>query len=254
MEEYQKLFSRFLAVEDILFFGENLNLKDGRPTPYFVNMGKCNSAVLLWTLGHHFSKAIRQKLPAVVNTIFGPSYKASSIAVATSFALMHDLGLNFKFDYDRKEAKTHGDASGKEKLMVTCGIEDYANIVILDDVATSMVTKYETLKKIDLEVKNRQLANVNISGILVGVDREQTTAVYRDPGDNSTVVLGEKGQNARIDFTNDTKIPVYAIARIRDIIDHLYDTRTPVLQNNRKEPISNQTMDTFRKYMETYGV
>src|SRR3989339_373771 len=39
MEEYQKKFAKFLANSGALFFADNLTLKDGRPTPYFVNIG-----------------------------------------------------------------------------------------------------------------------------------------------------------------------------------------------------------------------
>jgi orotate phosphoribosyltransferase len=39
MEQYQEEFANILATNNILFFEEGLMLKDGRPSPYFVNMG-----------------------------------------------------------------------------------------------------------------------------------------------------------------------------------------------------------------------
>jgi orotate phosphoribosyltransferase len=38
MEAYKKRFARTLADTGALFFDKDLILKDGRPTPYFVNM------------------------------------------------------------------------------------------------------------------------------------------------------------------------------------------------------------------------
>jgi orotate phosphoribosyltransferase len=37
MEEYKKKLATILAETGALFFDKNLVLKDGRPTPYFVN-------------------------------------------------------------------------------------------------------------------------------------------------------------------------------------------------------------------------
>jgi orotate phosphoribosyltransferase len=254
MEQYQRDFSEFLAENKILFFGNDLTLKDGRPTPYFVNMGKCKTGDLLVELGEFYAGGVNSNFSANINTIFGPSYKGSMIAVATVMGLSTKHGRNLQVEYDRKEAKTHGDAGNKQKLMVTGSIDDYARIAVVDDVATSMATKYEALRKIDMEVKERELSQVHVSGFLVGVNREQTTAVYKTPGDNSTVVLGAKGKDAIREFMDATGKPVYSIANITEIVNYLFNERVPVQQNRTKEPISNQTMDVFREYMETYGV
>ena len=260
MEQYQKEFSEFLAENQILFFGNDLTLKDGRPSPYFVNMGQCNNGKLLLGLGGFYADGIKSKFSAQINTIFGPSYKGSMIATATVLGLATKHGRNLFVEYDRKEAKTHGYASKKQKLMVTGAISDYAHIVIVDDVATSMTTKYEALDKIAAEVKSRKLTDVNVRGFLVGVDREQTTPVYRDPNDKTTLILGEKGYDAKDNFEEDTAKPVYSIAKITEVVNYLFNERIPVLKkglkrrDDRYEVISNQTMDVFRKYMETYGV
>jgi len=55
MEDYQKRFSEFLANSGALFFKEGFILKDGRPTPYFVNSrvswsGKSPSTTVLYLL------------------------------------------------------------------------------------------------------------------------------------------------------------------------------------------------------------
>jgi len=48
MEEYKKRLALTLAETGALFFDKNLVLKDGRPTPYFVNMGMFRPAGSAW--------------------------------------------------------------------------------------------------------------------------------------------------------------------------------------------------------------
>ncbi|MBW1713194.1 MAG: orotate phosphoribosyltransferase, partial [Deltaproteobacteria bacterium] len=43
MTSYQDGLARFLARSGALFFAPGLKLKDGRPTPYFVNLGRINT-------------------------------------------------------------------------------------------------------------------------------------------------------------------------------------------------------------------
>jgi len=62
MEEYKKRLSLALAETGALFFDKGLVLKDGRPTPYFVNIGKFNTGRLLLELGS-FSQKCLQKNP-----------------------------------------------------------------------------------------------------------------------------------------------------------------------------------------------
>ncbi|RLB20035.1 MAG: orotate phosphoribosyltransferase, partial [Deltaproteobacteria bacterium] len=44
-----------LAETGALFFDKDLILKDGRPTPYFVNLGKFNTGRLSLELGSFFA-------------------------------------------------------------------------------------------------------------------------------------------------------------------------------------------------------
>ena len=109
MEEYKRRFAEILAQTGALFFAENLQLKDGRPTPYFVNMGKFRSGRLNFEMGALFADMLMQReLIQRVNVIVGPSYKGSAIANATVNALWIKHGQDMLFDYDRKEAKQRG--------------------------------------------------------------------------------------------------------------------------------------------------
>jgi orotate phosphoribosyltransferase len=251
MEDYKKRLARILAETGALFFDKNLILKDGRPTPYFVNMAMFKTGRLSLELGSFFSDMMVTK-DLVKNTdiILGPSYKGSSIAVATAISLWKEHGLDVAFDYDRKEAKTHGEATASKSIFVNRTFFDGCRIFIVDDVATSMRTKYDLLEKIIVEAKGRKM-QFKVVGIGIAIDREQTTAVYDKAG---KVVLGQKGENAIQDFISKSSIPVYCIAGVKEIIEYLYREKIPVMVQGRRVEIDEKTKAEFDKYIEIYGV
>ena len=55
MEEYKKKLARCLAETGALFFDNNLVLKDGRPTPYFINMAMFKTGRLSLEMGSFFA-------------------------------------------------------------------------------------------------------------------------------------------------------------------------------------------------------
>ena len=59
MDEYKKSLARTLAETGALFFDRNLVLKDGRPTPYFVNMAMFKTGRLSLELGSFFASMIK---------------------------------------------------------------------------------------------------------------------------------------------------------------------------------------------------
>ena len=88
MEEYKKRLARTLAKTGALFFDENLFLKDGRPTPYFVNMAMFKTGRLSLDMGSFFAGMMAsQGLVKETDIILGPSYKGSAIALSTVIAL-----------------------------------------------------------------------------------------------------------------------------------------------------------------------
>ncbi len=113
LKPYQQRLARLLAGCGALFFAPDLRLKDGRPTPYFVNLGKLNTGRLALEMGRCFAGWIAEQGLAGQNpVILGPSYKGSALALATAMCLWQDEAAELYFDYDRKEAKTHGEAAG----------------------------------------------------------------------------------------------------------------------------------------------
>lgn len=251
MEDYQKRLALILAETGALFFDENLILKDGRPTPYFVNLGMFRTGRLSMEMGSFFAEMMVERgLVNETDIILGPSYKGSAIALATAIALYVNHGWELFFEYDRKEAKTHGEGSQSGSLFVNRSLFDGCRVLIVDDVATSMGTKVDLLKSVEAEAGAQKL-EVNVIGIAIAIDREQTTAVYDEQG---RVVPNQKGKNAIQDFVKTTGVPVYTVAGIKEIIDFLYRGRIPIMINGNRMPIDESTKSRFDAYMETYGI
>lgn len=251
METYKQRLAETLAETGGLFFDRALFLKDGRPTPYFVNLGMFRTGRLSMELGSYFAAMmVARGLAAETDIVLGPSYKGSAIALATVIALHAHHGHDLRFEYDRKEAKTHGEVSRSGSLFVNRTFFDGCRVFVVDDVATSMGTKYDLLDKIRGEAEAGHMS-VRINGIGIAVDREQTTAVYDE---NGRVLAGERGEDAIQAFVRKTGIPVFAVAGIREIIDHLFEAQVPVLIQGERRPIDKETRSLFEAYMETYGV
>ena len=250
MEDYKKRLADILAETGALFFDKGLILKDGRPTPYFVNFGMFRTGRLSMELGSFFADMMSVKgLVDKTDIILGPSYKGSAIALATAIALYTRHGRDLFFEYDRKEEKTHGEGSRKSSLMVNRTLFNGCRVFIVDDVATSMGTKHELLERLRIEAEADKIS-VNVSGIGIAVDREQTSAVYDG---NGKVIPDRKGENAIEDFTARTGIQVYPVAGIKEIMKYLYEEKVPVLINGSRRPIDKETKSAFDGYIKTYG-
>ncbi len=251
MEEYKKEFALTLAQTGALFFDDGLVLKDGRPTPYFVNMAMFRTGRLAIKLGSFYAGMMAsQGLVEKTDIIMGPSYKGSSIALATAVALWQDYGKELLFDYDRKEAKTHGEASSTKSLLVNRSLFEDCRVFIVDDVATSMATKIDLLDKLKAEADALRI-HYEVVGVGIGVDREQTTAVYDEQG---KVKVGDKGVNAIEEFVKETGVRVFPVARISEVVRFLYEARVPVRIKDQMRPIDGSTKAGFDKYLEMYGV
>lgn len=250
MEEYQKTLARLLAESGGLFFQEGLRLKDGRPTPYFVNLGVFRTGRLALELGRCFSLWIHhQGLDQDLDCIVGPSYKGSAIAQATAIALYELHGKEVAYDYDRKEAKTHGEATGHGYLFVTGAALQGGKVLIIDDVGTSMSTKLELLKKLSW-LKPRLERPMELLGVVLAVDREQTQAVYDAQG---RVREGVRGPDAMESFRQESGLEVWSLLGIRQALDYLYKEGIPVLIQGEMRPLDELTMQIAREYLELYG-
>ncbi len=251
MEPYKQRLSKTLAESGALFFDQGLRLKDGRPTPYFVNMGMFRTGRLAMDLGGYFADMMVEKgLAGSTDIIIGPSYKGSAIALSTAVALYRGHGVDLLFDYDRKEAKTHGEGSLGRSVLVNRTLFHGCRLFMVDDVATSMGTKVELMERVRAEAEVRGM-EIRWTGVGIGVDREQTTAVYDDQGRP----LERAGEEDAIgSFSARTGVPVFCVAGIRDIVEYIYEQGIPVLIGGEKRPLDRETKARFDSYLEVYGV
>ena len=250
LKRYQQEFARFLAETGSLFFRQGLVLKDGRPSPYFVNMGRLCTGKLSFRLGSFFTRLLLEsnRLPEV-DIILGPSYKGSAIAQSMAITLWTEHQKELYFEYDRKEIKAYGEASGQKNLMVNNTFFEGCGLWIVDDVGTSMATKYELLDKITQEREQKKIS-VRLVGLCLGIDRQQTTACYDAAG---KVLLGKKGEDALRQFTQRTGVPVYAIAPISELVEYLFEEQIPVQIEGSRQPISADLKRIFDDYLKEYG-
>jgi orotate phosphoribosyltransferase len=181
----------FFISEDVLTFGD-FTLKSGRKSPYFFNTGKLCSGKQLATLGKLFAEKLEmeQKFSAAT-VVFGSAYKGIPIAVATSIALADTDRSDIRSVSDRKEAKTHGDASAFLGV-----IKQGDKAVIVDDVITTGGTKYEAIQKL-------REAGCEPLGFIIAFDRVE-------PAEGSTLTAKEV-------FEKETGLPIYALANVNDV-------------------------------------
>ena len=133
--------------------------------------------------------------------------------------------------------------------MVNNTFSDGCGLWIVDDVGTSMATKYDLLEKIDQETVNRNIS-IRLVGLCLGVDRQQTTACYDEAG---KIILGKKGVDAIRKFTKNTGVPVFSLAPIfRGDAIPLRGT-DPVLIEGERRPISPSLKKVFDDYLAEYG-
>ena len=251
MKSYQKDLAVLLAKSQALFFKDGLTLKDGRPTPYFVNFGLFRTGRLISELGRIMADfLIDRGLAETFDVLVGPSYKGSALAVATVDALWKNHQIDKDFDYDRKEAKSHGEASLKAAKFVTGALCDNCNVLIIDDVVTTMATKFELLSSLTDEATARG-HSYNPTGVVLYMDRQQTTAVYDKKGQP---ILGEKGQNAVENFQATTGLPIHTLLGVKDTVKFLFEAREPVSQNGKLEPLSEGVLKKFYAYLDVYGI
>jgi len=154
-----------LARAGALTFGD-LRTKSGRPTPYFVDLGRVATGRDLAELAERYADGIeRVFLPPHgpgIDLLFGPAYKGIPLAVATGVALAargHDVGVAF----DRKEAKDHGEGG----TLVGRRPRDGDRVLIVEDVTTAGTSVRAAVPLL------RAAADVRVVGVLVAVDRRE---------------------------------------------------------------------------------
>ncbi|MEM7304248.1 MAG: orotate phosphoribosyltransferase, partial [Pseudomonadota bacterium] len=149
------------------------------------------------------------------DSLFGPAYKGIPLATAVSIALNEQHGRSVGVTFNRKEAKTHGEAG------TLIGAPLNGKIVIIDDVITAGTAIRESMSVI-LD------AGAQPAAVVVALDRQEK---------------GQKELSAIQEIEQSYNIPVLAIATLEDLLEF---TRNSVDFSEQQKQLT--------AYRETYGI
>jgi orotate phosphoribosyltransferase len=130
MERFQRDFIDLTLSHEVLRFGQ-FQLKSGRESPYFFNLGRISSGAALARLARAYAQALMQPDMPAFDLLFGPAYKGIPLVTAVALALA-EAGRDCPFAYNRKEAKAHGEGG----TLVGAEVRG-RRVVIVDDVLTA---------------------------------------------------------------------------------------------------------------------
>ena len=201
-----------LALDNqVLKFGEFV-LKSGRISPYFFNAGLLASGEMLSLLARGYADALAEKVAEQIATqgsmanngadeqelvIFGAAYKGIPFVAATAQALWLHHGINAKWGYNRKEAKTHGEGGS----LVGANVQGKA-VWVLDDVITAGTAMREVVEILEQ-------AGASVAGIIVALDRKEK---------------GLAEHSAIQELAATLEVPVRALVDIDDLISYLSES------------------------------
>ena len=197
-----------LALDNqVLRFGEFV-LKSGRISPYFFNAGLLASGEMLSLLARGYADALAEQMAAqgsMANNgadeqelvIFGAAYKGIPFVAATAQALWLHHGINAKWGYNRKEAKTHGEGGS----LVGANVQGKA-VWVLDDVITAGTAMREVVEILEQ-------AGASVAGIIVALDRKEK---------------GLAEYSAIQELASTLEVPVRALIDIDDLISYLAES------------------------------
>ena len=197
-----------LALDNqVLKFGEFV-LKSGRISPYFFNAGLLASGEMLSLLARGYADALAEKVSEQMAAsdngtneqelvIFGAAYKGIPFVAATAQALWLHHGINAKWGYNRKEAKTHGEGGN----LVGADVKGEA-VWVLDDVITAGTAMREVVEILEQ-------AGASVAGIIVALDRKEKGLAERSAIQELAATL---------------EVPVRALIDIDDLISYLAES------------------------------
>jgi len=196
-----------------LKFGE-FELKSGRVSPYFFNMGLFSSGRSIKNIGDFYAASLEES-NLEYDMLFGPAYKGVPLVSVLSSSLFVNHEKDVPFVYNRKEKKEHGEGG----QIVGSPLE--GKIVIVDDVITAG-TAIKEVSKMIIE------AGAEISGILIALDRQEKGA-----GDSSAVE----------EVSRELGVPVISIVNLDHILTYVKNSPSEL------EAYVNRIED----YREKYG-
>ena len=198
MSDFRQEFIEFAISHNVLRFGE-FKTKAGRLSPYFFNAGLFNDGDSLRKIGQFYAKAIlAAQLP--FDMLFGPAYKGIPLVSAVSISLS-EIGSNYPFCFNRKEAKDHGEGGS------IVGLPLSGRVLIVDDVISAGVSVRETVDLI-------RAYDAIPCGVIIALDRMER---------------GSEGLSAAQEVRQIYGIPVVSIINLDNLMNYLQDRDDLVL-------------------------
>jgi len=190
MSDFRQEFIEFAISHNVLRFGE-FKTKAGRLSPYFFNAGLFNDGDSLRKIGQFYAKAIlAAQLP--FDMLFGPAYKGIPLVSAVSISLS-EIGSNYPFCFNRKEAKDHGEGGS------IVGLPLSGRVLIVDDVISAGVSVRETVDLI-------RASDAIPCGVIIALDRMER---------------GSEGLSAAQEVRQIYGIPVVSIINLDNLMNYL---------------------------------
>lgn len=213
-----------LIRHQVLKFGE-FELKSGRLSPYFFNLGKLDTGSALAQLGQAYARLIVEaKLQAQL--LFGPAYKGIPIATAAAVALA-DQGVDLGVAYNRKEPKDHGEGG----QLVGADVAG-RSAVLVDDVLTAGTAMREAVQLV-------QAAQGKVAGVVIALDRQEIVS-DSDTGQPASGATAVQALAAELGG-----VPVLSILSLQDVMHYLEQPTASA----RLEP---KTRTAMAKYQAQY--
>ncbi|MCS7137838.1 MAG: orotate phosphoribosyltransferase [Candidatus Caldarchaeum sp.] len=209
-----------------LRYHQEFKLKSGRVSPYFINVGALNDgeslAKLRWVFASYAAMLLKDGFIEDFEYVFGPAYKGINIASLTCEGLREYYGMNKRFMYDRKEAKTYGDLSMDSSIVGSEYFVEGGRILIVDDTITTGKTKISSIERLESLGKHKVVA------VIVAVDRQEMS--------------DEEGLSAVEFLERKLGVKVFSILPASTIYDMI------------KKELSGEEKDMWVRYYDRYGV
>ena len=206
-------FVKFALECDALQFGQ-FTLKSGRQSPYFFNAGNFSSGAAIRRLGSFYASKLVET-DVRFDMLFGPAYKGIPLATAVAIALDQEHDRSVGVAFNRKEAKTHGEAG------TLIGAPMQGDVVIVDDVITAGTAIRESVALIET-------AGARPAAVIVALDRQE-----KGPHGKSAIQEVEQAYN----------MPVFSIAKLENLLEFA-----------RSEPNFADQLELLTAYRQAYGV
>lgn len=194
MQDYQRAFLELVLARGALRFGR-FELKSGRISPYFFNLGALDTGRALAGTGRAYARTL-VGLGLEFDMLFGPAYKGIPLVAATAMALADHHGQDLPWCFDRKEAKVHGEGGN------IVGAPLAGRVVVIDDVLTAGTAVRRAAGLI-------RAAGAEVAAVVTALDRQER---------------GQGERSAAAEVADALGAPVRSIVALDDVLEYLDET------------------------------